>query len=173
MKVHLMKPHDVNVLQGCSYNKTKFCHTKVSNLWLRMCMFIFVCVCVYTCVCTCLKGYRVYRSVPGKRPWALYHFSLPWAFTQCTGRLPCTKLCTKLVGGVNAQSRSRWRFVLDRRQLAHLYRILDKAVALSLNTEASDTKPVNLMPRFSCLLADKVDARSSQSLATPLYSYIR
>ena len=35
------------------------------------------------------------------------YFSLSWALTRCTGCLPCTKLCTKLVGGVNTQSRSR------------------------------------------------------------------
>ena len=34
------------------------------------------------------------------------HFSLPWVLTQYTGCLPCAKLCTELVGGVNAQSRS-------------------------------------------------------------------
>ena len=62
------------------------------------------------------------------------YFSLPWALTRCTGRLPCAKLCTNLV------------------KLARLYCVLVKAVALSLNTEASYTKLIILLPRFSCLL---------------------
>ena len=36
--------------------------------------------------------------------------------------------------------------------IACLYRVLDKTVALSLNIEASYTKPVTLLLRFSCLL---------------------
>ena len=48
----------------------------------------------------------------GVIPWCPRHgrstitsdFSLSWELAQCTGSLPCAELCTKLVGGVNAQS---------------------------------------------------------------------
>ena len=53
-------------------------------------------------------------SVHGRSTITPY-FSLPWALTWCTGCLPCAKLCTKLVGGVNTQWRSWWQFDLDRR----------------------------------------------------------
>jgi hypothetical protein len=66
---------------------------------------------------TCI-GY--YRSIPDKRPWALYcnsHFFTTWALTQCNGHLSCTHPCAKLVGGVNVQLQSRSPLL----QLASLY----------------------------------------------------
>ena len=47
------------------------------------------------------SGYCNYRSLPGKRSWAFIfqcRFSLYWALTVCTGRLPHVKI---EVGGVN------------------------------------------------------------------------
>ena len=53
--------------------------------------------------------YEYYCSVPGKCPHGRStitpYFSLSWALAWCIGSLPCAKLCTQLVGGVNEQSR--------------------------------------------------------------------
>ena len=68
-------------------------------------------------------NYTLYKDAYTIVSWVSAHgrstitpyFLPPWALTRCTGHLPCAKLCTKLVGGVNTQSQSQWWLDLDRR----------------------------------------------------------
>ena len=69
--------------------------------------FILYLASEFKCACSAAGMYNniryqlLYRSLPGKRPWALYHNSLIspyWTLTRCTGRLPCAKI---EIGGAN------------------------------------------------------------------------
>ena len=97
-----------------------------------------------------------YHSVPDKRPWVLYHNSLVfttlgaylvhWVLIMC-------QIMYKLVE-ISGWSQSTIAIVMATQSRSPLASapVIVKAVALSLNIEASYTKLVTLLPRFSCLL---------------------
>ena len=112
----------------------------------------------------------IYRSIPGKRPWALYHTSLffttlgaypvYWALTMC-----------QIVHKISGWSQRIIAIVMVTRSRSPLasvpYRVLVKAVAFSLNIEASYTKFVTLLRRFSCLL--RIESMHNQATIVGLY----
>ena len=150
-----LSPLDVSLRLGSyalySHSKDSFVGDQVSLMPCWACIVIFWLRRRSLIMIVGHARWLLYRSVSGKRSTITPYFSLPWALIMCQIIHKTSRWSqSTIVIAMAIRSRSP----LASATVSHFRQG-------SCYMEASDTKFVNLMPRFSGLLADRVNARSS------------